>query len=57
MKKLASIILAIISMLRFHFSSSVFELFMYIILIFVGGALAFKVLVIDDPKRGKKDDK
>ena len=52
-----SIILAIISMLRFHFSSNVFELFIYIILIFVGGALAVKVLVIDDPKRGKKDDK
>ena len=52
-----SIILAIISMLRFSFRSSAFELFMYIILIFVGGALAFKVLIIDDPKRGKKDDK
>lgn len=52
-----SIILAIISMLRFGFRSSAFELFIYIILIFVGGALAFKVLVIDDPKRGKKDDK
>lgn len=49
-----SIILAIISMIHFDFRANAFELFMYIILIFVGGALAFKVLVIDDPKRGKK---
>ena len=49
-----SIIVAIISMIRFDFRANAFELFMYIILIFVGGALAFKVLVIDDPKRGKK---
>lgn len=49
-----SIIVAIFSMIRFDFRANAFELFMYIILIFVGGALAFKVLVIDDPKRGKK---
>lgn len=47
-----SMVLAIISDLRITFPlDSVFSVFMYIILIFGGGALALKKLYIDGPKK------
>lgn len=55
---LLALIVSIISTIRFGFKNrDMLELLMYIILIFVGGALSMKVLIIDDPKRKNKSDK
>ena len=47
------IVLSVISTLGFYYRGSMFETIMYIIMIFVGGALCLKILIIDDPNRGK----
>lgn len=48
-----AIVLGVISTMGFSFSANMFETVMYMILIFIGGALCLKILVIDDPNRGK----
>lgn len=52
-----AIVLAIISSLRFDFRSDAFTTIMYIILIFVGGALTLKKLYIDSwvARKSNKD--
>lgn len=47
------IVLSVISTMKFDFNATMFETIMYMIMIFVGGALCLKILVIDDPNRGK----
>lgn len=47
------IVLSIISAMRFNYRGSMFETIMYIIMIFIGGALCLKILILDDPNRGK----
>ena len=49
-----AIVLGVISTMTFRFSANMFETITYMILIFVGGALCLKILVIDDPKRGNR---
>lgn len=49
-----AIVLGVISTMTFRFSANMFETITYMILIFVGGALCLKILVIDDPKRGSR---
>lgn len=53
-----AMILCVISSLRFEFHADGFTTIMYIILIFVGGALTLKKLYIDSPNRNsdKEDD-
>lgn len=52
-----AMILSVISSLRFEFHADGFTTIMYIILIFVGGALTLKKLYIDSPRRSNdKDD-
>lgn len=48
-----AMILSVISSLRFEFHADGFTTIMYVILIFVGGALTLKKLYIDSPKRNK----
>lgn len=47
------IVLSVISTMGFYYRGSMFETVMYIIMIFLGGALCLKILIIDDPNRGK----
>ncbi|MFG6326506.1 MAG: hypothetical protein K1W00_06620 [Lachnospiraceae bacterium] len=47
------IVLSVISTMDFYYRGSMFETIMYIIMIFLGGALCLKILIIDDPNRGK----
>ena len=49
-----ALIVGIISMIRFSLRNDLLNLVIQIILIFAGGALTLKVLVIDDPKRKNK---
>ncbi len=51
-----AMILSVISMLRVSFRLDGFTTIMYVILIFVGGALVLKKLYIDSPGRAKKKD-
>ncbi len=51
-----AMILSVISTLRFNFHADGFTTVMYLILIFVGGALVLKKLYIDSPNRTKNKD-
>lgn len=53
---IVAMVLYVISLIRVSFRSNMLTTVMYVMLIFIGGALSFKKLVMDDPKRGKDKD-
>ena len=52
---IVAMLLYVISLLRVKLTSNMLTVVIYVMLIFIGGALAFKKLVMDDPNRGKKE--
>ena len=50
-----AMLLYVISLLRIRFTSNMLTTVIYVMLVFIGGALAFKKLVMDDPNRGNKE--
>ena len=51
-----AMVMSVLTSLRFTYYNNAFATIMYIILIFVGGALTLKKLYIDSPKRAKNKE-
>ena len=52
---IVGMILYIVSLFRLTYHGDLFTAVVQILLFFIGGALAFKKLVMDDPNRGNKE--
>ena len=53
---IVGMILYIVSLFRIHYRGNLLDAVVQILLFFIGGALAFKKLVMEDPNRGKDND-
>ena len=51
---IVAMILYVVSMFRIDYHANLFDAVTQILLVFIGGALSFKKLVMDDPNRGNK---
>ena len=51
---IVAMVLYMVSLLRLRYTGNFLDVIVQVLLIFIGGALAFKKLVMDDPNRGNK---
>ena len=50
---IVAMILYVVSLFRIHYAGTLLDAVVQILLFFIGGALSFKKLVMEDPNRGK----